>query len=143
MAEYNQEQDVPGIKSAGQSVNQEDLDEQVSDTRQFVIFVAGDEPGLLGFVLFDAQRQWLEQIAVSPRGQGGGVASQLIGCAKTACPQGFGLDVNADNFRALAFYRREGFVRTGEGKNPRSGLPIVILRWTPGRSAPEREKRLG
>ena len=93
------------------------------------IIVAEDARSLLGFVLFDAQRQWLEQIAVSARAQGGGAAHELISCAKSACPQGFGLDVNDDNFRALAFYRREGFVQTGQGKNPRSGLPIVILRW--------------
>ena len=43
MTENTQEQDVPGIETPGQTVNQEDLDEQVSDTRQFVIFVAGDE----------------------------------------------------------------------------------------------------
>lgn len=95
------------------------------------IFVAEDEKGLVGFVLFDPARKWLEQIAVAPRAQGRGAARALIGCAKAACPQGFGLDVNADNFRALAFYRREGFVQTGEGKNPLSGLPIVALRWTP------------
>jgi putative acetyltransferase len=95
------------------------------------IFVAEDEKGLIGFVLFDPARKWLEQIAVAPRGKGSGAARALIGRAKAACPDGFGLDVNADNDRALAFYRREGFVRTGDGKNPLSGLPIVALRWTP------------
>jgi putative acetyltransferase len=95
------------------------------------IFVAADEKGLVGFVLFDPARKWLEQIAVAPRGKGSGAARALIGCAKAACPDGFGLDVNADNGRALAFYRREGFVKSGEGKNPLSGLPIVALRWTP------------
>jgi putative acetyltransferase len=96
-----------------------------------LIFVAEDENGLAGFVLFDPSRKWLEQIAAAPRAQGFGAARALIGQAKAACPQGFGLDVNADNFRALAFYRREGFVKTGEGENPLSGLPKVILRWTP------------
>jgi putative acetyltransferase len=95
------------------------------------IFVVEDEKGLIGFVLFDPARQWLEQIAVAPRAQGSGAAGALIGRAKAACPDGFGLDVNADNGRALAFYRREGFVRTGEGTNPLSGLPVVALRWTP------------
>ncbi len=95
------------------------------------IFVAEDEQGLLGFALFDPARKWLEQIAVAPRALGSGAAQALIGQAKRACPDGFGLDVNADNFRALAFYRSEGFVQTGEGENPLSGLPIVILHWTP------------
>ena len=95
------------------------------------IVVAEDEKGLLGFVLFNRARKWLEQIAVSPRALGSGVAQALIGEAKIACPDGFGLDVNADNERALAFYRGEGFFRTGEGTNPLSGLPIVALRWAP------------
>jgi putative acetyltransferase len=95
------------------------------------IVVAEDEGGLLGFVLFNRAKMWLEQIAVSPLAFGSGAAQALIGKAKSACPDGFGLDVNADNERALAFYRGEGFVRTGEGKNPLSGLPIVALRWTP------------
>jgi putative acetyltransferase len=95
------------------------------------IFIAEDEEGLVGFVLFDPARQWLEQIAVAPRGKGKGAAGALIDRARAACPDGFGLDVNADNVRALAFYRREGFVRTGEGTNPLSGLPVVALRWTP------------
>jgi putative acetyltransferase len=95
------------------------------------IVVAEDMRGLLGFVLFNATKNWLEQIAVIPRAFGSGAAQALIGKAKQACPEGFGLDVNADNERALAFYRGEGFLRTGEGSNPRSGLPIVALRWTP------------
>jgi len=96
-----------------------------------MIVVAEDEKGLLGFVLFNRAQKWLEQIAVSPRAFGSGAAQALICEAKSACPDGFGLDVNADNERALSFYRSEGFVRTGEGKNPLSGLPIVALRWAP------------
>ncbi len=95
------------------------------------IIVTEDEHGLLGFVLFNPVQKWLEQIAVSPRAFGSGAAQALIAEAKNACPEGFGLDVNTDNFRALAFYRGEGFLRTGEGKNPLSGLPIVALRWAP------------
>ena len=95
------------------------------------IVVAEDQRGLLGLVLFNPAKNWLEQIVVAPRGKGSGAAQALIGEAKSACPGGFGLDVNADNERALAFYRGEGFVRTGEGKNPLSGLPIVALRWAP------------
>ncbi len=93
--------------------------------------VAEDAQGVLGFVLFDPRRAWLEQIAVAPRGLGGGASRALLGAAKQACPNGFGLDVNADNSRALTFYRREGLVKTGEGVNPRSGLPTVAMRWTP------------
>lgn len=94
------------------------------------VVVAEDE-GILGFVLFDPARKWLEQIAVAPLAQGRGVARALMAQAKAACPDGLALSVNADNFAALAFYAREGFVREGEGVNPLSGLPIVTLRFTP------------
>jgi putative acetyltransferase len=95
------------------------------------IVIAEDEAGLLGFVLFDPNRRWLEQIAVHPRALGGGAARALIARAKALCPDGIGLSVNADNSRALAFYHAEGFVRESEGFNPLSGLPIYSLRWTP------------
>jgi putative acetyltransferase len=103
----------------------------VSAARGADIVVAEDSEGPIGFVLYDPARGWLEQIAVHPRALGTGAAQKLILHAKRACPEGIGLDVNADNFRALAFYHGEGFVQTGEGKNPRSGLPIKTLRWTP------------
>ena len=95
------------------------------------IVVATNKKGLLGFVLFDPAKQWLEQIAVAPQAFGSGAAQALLGQAKAACPEGFRLNVNADNFRALAFYRCEGFVQTGEGRNPLSGLPIFTLNWRP------------
>jgi putative acetyltransferase len=95
------------------------------------IVVAEDGEGLIGFVLYEPARKWLEQIAVHPRALGSGAAQNLIRHAKQACPEGFGLDVNADNFRALAFYHGEGFERVGAGTNPLSGLPILSLRWTP------------
>ncbi|WP_296709246.1 GNAT family N-acetyltransferase [Rhodoblastus sp.] len=95
------------------------------------IVVAEDSEGLIGFVLYEPARKWLEQIAVHPRALGSGAAQKLIRHAKQACPEGFSLDVNADNFRALAFYHGEGFERVGVGVNPLSGLPILSLRWTP------------
>jgi putative acetyltransferase len=95
------------------------------------IVVAEDKKGLLGFVLYEPARRWLEQIAVAPRGFGSGAAQALIARAKQSCPEGFSLDVNADNRRALAFYHLEGFSRTTEGRNPLSGLPTVTLRWAP------------
>jgi putative acetyltransferase len=95
------------------------------------IVVAQDKRGLAGFVLFSAERRWLEQIAVHPRGQGGGVARKLIRRVKAACPDRLELSVNADNARALAFYHSEGFFRAGRDVNPLSGLPTWRLRWEP------------
>nr|WP_246664589.1 GNAT family N-acetyltransferase [Rhodoblastus acidophilus] len=94
------------------------------------VVVAEDE-GIVGFVLFDPVRRWLEQIAVAPLAQGRGVARALMAQVKAACPEGLALAVNVDNLRALAFYASEGFVRDANGVNPLSGLPTCELRWTP------------
>jgi putative acetyltransferase len=95
------------------------------------IIVAEDNKGLLGFVLFDPDREWLEQIAVHWRSWGSGAAQALIRSAKESCPGGIGLEVNADNRRALAFYHCEGFQRLGAGRMSMSGLPTLALRWEP------------
>lgn len=95
------------------------------------IVVAEGKKGLLGFVLFDPDAQWLEQIAVHPRAFGSGAAQALIQHAKESCPEGIGLEVNADNLRALAFYHCEGFERVGAGRKSMAGLPTLALRWTP------------
>ena len=100
------------------------------------IIVIEDDGGLLGFALFDPAKAWLEQIALAPRAFGSGAAQALLGEAKAACPEKIGLDVNADNFRALSFYLGEGFVVAGEGTNPLSGLPVVTLEWRPARTPP-------
>ena len=39
--------------------------------------------------------------------------------------------VNKDNDRAIAFYRKHGFVYFGEGANPVSGRPVDLMRWRP------------
>jgi putative acetyltransferase len=76
---------------------------------------------------------WLDQIAISPNAFGTGVARDLMREAKRLSPRFLQLDVNADNGRALAFYEREGFRRTGEGVNPNSGARTLSLEW---RAAP-------
>lgn len=84
---------------------------------------------LLGFALFDGTLGKLDQIAVHPNAFGRGVAVQILDAVKAACAEGVSLDVNADNPRAVAFYRREGFVQTGEGRNSASGLRTISMQW--------------
>lgn len=98
-----------------------------------------EDGAMLGFVAIDPATHYLDQIAVAPRAQGSGVAGALLDAARRASPQGVRLDVNAGNPRALAFYAREGFVKTGESVNPMSGLPTISLEWRPAASdAPHR-----
>jgi putative acetyltransferase len=91
---------------------------------------ARDEAGkLAGFVIFDRVSGWLDQLAVHPRAFRAGVARQLMREAKGLSPGFLQLDVNADNVRAVAFYEREGFSRTGAGVNPNSGAPTLSMEW--------------
>jgi putative acetyltransferase len=84
---------------------------------------------LLGFVTFDPASAFLDQLAVAPEAKGTGAAHLLLNEACRHSPNGLVLDVNQDNARALAFYEREGFAKTAEGVNPRSGLKTQRLRW--------------
>ncbi len=94
------------------------------------IRVAVVETGeVAGFVLIDPATGWLDQIAVGPQQRGCGLAEALLAEARRISPDRIGLDVNADNARAVAFYRNQGFEVVAEGCNPRSGLPILKLEW--------------
>jgi putative acetyltransferase len=94
------------------------------------VAAAGD---VVGFVTIDPATGWLDQIAVRPDWWGSDAAAALIAAAREISPRLVRLDVNADNPRAIAFYRRQGFEETGRGTNPRSGLPTIALEWRPRR----------
>ncbi len=94
------------------------------------IVVARDGDGALaGFVTMDRESGHLDQLCVAPARQGEGVARVLLGEAKARAPGCVRLEVNADNLRACRFYQREGFVATGRGVSPLSGLPILFMQW--------------
>ncbi len=82
-----------------------------------------------GFVTVDPESGELDQIVVAPEYWGTSAATQLMAEAKRIAPGSLHLDVNQDNARALAFYRREGFVFAGESINTLSGRPIFRMRW--------------
>gem|GEM_PF-651346 len=88
---------------------------------------AGD--ALLGFMLLDRERRFLEQIAVRPDRFGTGVGALLLEEAKRLCPAGLALEVNVDNSRALRFYEKSGFEPVEAGVNPNSGLKTWRVRW--------------
>lgn len=69
---------------------------------------------------------------VAPEDWGSGVAKRLMNEAKRISPECILLEVNQGNARAIRFYERAGFERTGEGVNPFSGLPIWHYAWKPG-----------
>ena len=95
------------------------------------IMVAEAEGQMIGFVTVDPKTFDLDQIVVAPEAWGGGVAQALLAEAKRISPAGLDLHVNKDNFRAVRFYEKHGFVISGEALNWRSGAPVHKMSWRP------------
>ncbi|ABD86370.1 GNAT family N-acetyltransferase [Rhodopseudomonas palustris] len=93
------------------------------------IVVAEQADEMTGFVTIDGGG-YLDQLVVAPEQWGSGLAAALVDEAKRLSPTGVTLKVNADNFRAIKFYQRNGFVTTGEELNA-SGRAVLNLAWTP------------
>jgi len=105
-------------------------------TRELVpnntIRIAERDGQIAGFVVIDPGSGYLDQIAVAPEDWGTGVAKRLMDEAKRISPARISLEVNQENARAIRFYERAGFERTGEGINPLSGRPTWRYAWKPG-----------
>jgi putative acetyltransferase len=93
------------------------------------IVVAERDAAVIGFVTIDAAG-YLDQLVVAPAQWGSPVGRMLVDEAKRLSPGGVTLKVNADNARAIRFYERNGFVKTGEEMNT-SGRAIDMLKWSP------------
>jgi putative acetyltransferase len=94
------------------------------------VVVAETDAALVGFVTIDAAG-YLDQLVVGPEAWGGVVAAQLMDEAKRLSPAGITLLVNADNARAIGFYRKHGFTDDGDDVNPVSGRPVKRMAWRP------------
>jgi putative acetyltransferase len=93
------------------------------------IVLAEVDGALAGFVTVDSKTKYLDQIVVAPEQWGAGVALALLEEAKRLSPAGLELLVNKDNFRAIRFYEKHGFVYAGEDKNPVSGIAVNRMAW--------------
>jgi putative acetyltransferase len=93
------------------------------------IVLADIDGALGGFVTVDPKTTYLDQIVVAPEHWGSNVALALLDEAKRLSPKGLYLLVNKDNFRAIRFYEKHGFVIAGEDKNPVSGLAVNRMTW--------------
>ena len=105
-------------------------------TRELVsnnaIRIAERDGQIAGFFVIDPRSGYLDQIAVAPEAWGTGVANALLDEAKRISFAGISLEVNQENARAVRFYERAGFVRTGAGVNPLSGRPTWRYAWKAG-----------
>src|SRR3954469_7757834 len=97
---------------------------------QAAIVVAEQAGALIGFVTIDPSG-YLDQLVVGPAHWGTELGNTLMAEAKRLSPKGIMLKVNADNFRAIRFYERNGFVHAGEDVNPNSKRLILKMAWTP------------
>ena len=95
------------------------------------IVLAETGGALAGFVTVDPKTKYLDQIVVAPEQWGSGLALALLDEAKHLSPAGLELLVNKDNFRAIRFYQKHGFVYVGEDKNPVSGIAVNRMAWRP------------
>jgi putative acetyltransferase len=86
---------------------------------------------LAGFILLDERDGHLDQFCIRHDLKGQGHATALMDEVKRRAPSGIHLTVNALNSRAIRFYERQSFRKTGEGFNPTSGLPTLHYRWQP------------
>ena len=94
--------------------------------------VVAEMDGILeGFVTVDPKTGYLDQIVVAPEFWGSNVAALLLDEGKHISPARLDLLVNQDNSRAIAFYEKHGFRRTGEDVNPVSGRPVYRMGWRP------------
>jgi len=92
------------------------------------IIVAEQAHDLIGFVTIDASG-YLDQLVVSPEHWGSKLATALVDEAKRLSPTGVTLKVNADNYRAIRFYERNGFAHAGEDVNPGSKRSVLKMAW--------------
>ena len=93
------------------------------------IVVAQQDGALVGFVTIDGTG-YLDQLVVSPAQWGSDVSRALVDETKRLSPTGVTLKVNADNARAIKFYVRNGFVKTGDEVNT-SGRAVDLMEWKP------------
>jgi putative acetyltransferase len=95
------------------------------------IVVAERAGDMIGFVTVDPATGYLDQIVVAPEEWRAKVGAMLLTEARRIAPTGLDLHVNADNARAIGFYRKHGFVVSGEDVNARSGAPVLKMSWRP------------
>jgi putative acetyltransferase len=92
------------------------------------IVVAEQDNALIGFVTIDGTG-YLDQLVVSPSQWGSLVSGALVDEAKRLSPARVTLKVNADNARAIKFYKRNGFKKTGDEVNS-SGRTVDLMEWS-------------
>ncbi|OLF07208.1 acetyltransferase [Actinophytocola xinjiangensis] len=93
---------------------------------QVDLYVAEREGVAVGFAGVSGTK--LEMLFVEAGARGQGVGSALLSCVVAGGVAA--VDVNEQNTRAVAFYRRRGFTVTGRSAVDDQGLPYPLLHLT-------------
>jgi GNAT superfamily N-acetyltransferase len=93
------------------------------------VVLAVDASGLAGFLAYDPEKAYLNQLFLTRRAQGRGIGKALLDFAKEKMPNGFRLRTHTDNVGAQRFYEREGLVRDATVQHPRYGHLTHIYKW--------------
>ncbi|WP_309603889.1 GNAT family N-acetyltransferase [Phenylobacterium sp.] len=100
-------------------------DEFLRAAREEEIFVAVEGAEILGVAGFYRPQNFLHSLYVQARGRGVGKA--LLDHVRALAEGPVSLKVQAPNRRAQAFYAREGFVCTEQGRDPGSDISWLRL----------------
>jgi ribosomal protein S18 acetylase RimI-like enzyme len=101
------------------------LEENPSQWTEQWIAEAGGQP-----VAFMAMRHgFIDQLFVFPHWQGYGIGGRLIRLAKRRFPAGLALNCAQQNFPAIAFYRRQGFIAVSYHMQQPENVDAIIFRW--------------
>lgn len=90
-----------------------------------------DDGSLAGFILHRLADGHLDQFCIRHDLKGRDAAVLMMNEVRRLSPSGIHLTVNALNARAIRFYERQGFAKTGDGVSPGSGLKTYSYGWRP------------
>ena len=93
------------------------------------VYVAEVDGQIAGFLAINPASAYLHQLFVSPQAQNRGLGLALLEHAKSNCPDGFTLRMDAQNASARRFYLRHGLRTLRSEPHPRFGHLVDVLAW--------------
>lgn len=102
-----------GISNETDLSREEVAERFLSETLRWSLFAGEMKGEVAGMLALLPGEQRLDQIFVAPRAKGTGLGLALLNHAKSLMPDQIILTTHETNFRARAFYEREGFLLVG------------------------------
>jgi putative acetyltransferase len=102
----------------------------VSKVPETMIIVAERRGAVIGFMIIDWETGYLVELVVSWQFWKSTVGELLLSEAKWLSPTGVDLNVDPNNDRAVRFFEKHKFVKTGDVKKGPDG-PIQNMQWRP------------